>query len=133
MPGRSTTILAMLLNCWRRVHEDNQQKESNQSTFPSCRTRTPESRQGRAQDRPDVRHADLRVGKRQGRGKETVNLSYDQRTKPPLIISGIGVALPSPHRPHFRQHLRLLQHYFRRLFLLVRWIAVLPENPFHNS
>ena len=62
----------MLLNCWRRVHEDNQQKESNQSPFPSRWTRTPESRQGRAQDRPDVWYTDLRVGKRQGRGEETV-------------------------------------------------------------
>ena len=62
----------MLLHCWRRVHEDNQQKESNKSTFPSCRTRTPESPQGRAEDRPDVWHADLRVGKRQGRGEEAV-------------------------------------------------------------
>jgi len=72
MPGQSTTILAMLLSYWRRVHEDNQQKESNQSTFSKRWARPPKSRQGSAQDRPDVWHPDLCMGKRQGRGEEAV-------------------------------------------------------------
>lgn len=90
----------MLLHCWRRVHEDNQQKESNQSPFPSCRTRTPESGKGRSQDRPDVRHADLRVGKWQGRGEETVKFANGYLTTlgtpAPEIRSAIKVAYQQP-------------------------------------
>jgi len=78
------------------------QKEITQCFFPSRRSRTQESCQGRSQDRPDVRHADLRVGKRQGRGEEAVSLSHGQRIQPPLIISGIVAALRSSHPQPFR-------------------------------
>ena len=57
---------------WRETYE-KERPDEEQTVFPSRRTRTPESRQGRSQDRPDAWHADLRVGKRQGRGEEAVN------------------------------------------------------------
>ena len=41
--------------------------------------------------------------------------------------------LLSPRCTHFRQRLSLLQHYFRRLLLLVRRIAVLAKNTLHQD
>ena len=72
MPGQCMTIQAMVLDCWRKDHEDNQQKESNQSAFTSRRSGTAKSGQGSSQNRPDAWHADLRLGERQGRGEETM-------------------------------------------------------------
>ena len=64
-----------MLPSWRRKpREDETQKEITQRFFSSSRTRTQESRQSRAQNCQDVRHADLRVGKRQSRGEEAVKL-----------------------------------------------------------
>lgn len=56
---------------WRETYE-KEKLDGEQTVFPSRRARPPESRQGSAQDRQDVWHADLRVGKRQGRGEEAV-------------------------------------------------------------
>ena len=82
MPGQSTTIPAMLLDCWRKAHEDNQQKENNQSAFTSGRTRAPKGSQSCSQDRPDARHTDLRLGERQGRGEETMMGKVSERQSP---------------------------------------------------
>ena len=57
---------------WRETDE-KEKLDGKQTVFSSRRPSTPKSRQGRSQNRQDVRHADLRVGKRQGRGEEAVN------------------------------------------------------------
>jgi len=82
-PGQSTTTPGTRRAYWREPY-DEEKLDGEQTVLPSRRTCTPESRQSSSQDCTDVWHADLRVGKRQGRGEETMNLSHGQRTTPRL-------------------------------------------------
>ena len=72
-------IQAILHDCWRRAHEGNNKEERDEGLFGSRRPRTPLSGQGSSEDRQDVWDADLRVGKRQSGGKETLNFSNGYR------------------------------------------------------
>ena len=54
------------------AHEENNKEERVEGLFRGGWPRTPESCQGGSQNRQDVWDADLRVGKRQGGGEETL-------------------------------------------------------------
>ena len=93
IPGQSTTIEGTRHAYWRETYE-KEKLDGEQTVLASCRTRTPKSRQGRAQDCPDAWYADLRVGKWQGRGEETVKTEVFRQ----LGLGGRIVALDRSHR-----------------------------------
>ena len=68
------TIRDARRNCWRKVDEAESASEAN-PTAEFCHWRgarfTPRSK-GRAENRANVRHADLRLGKRQGRRQKAI-------------------------------------------------------------
>jgi hypothetical protein len=71
IPGQSTTIQGTRHAYGRETYE-KEKPDGEPTVFPSCWPCTPESRQGRSQNRQDVWHAHLCVGKRQSRGEEAV-------------------------------------------------------------
>lgn len=72
MDGQSTIILDRPLSCWRESHEDYAAGREY-AVHTERRTRTAQRCQSSSQNRQDVWDTDLRVGKRQGGGEETVN------------------------------------------------------------
>ena len=76
MHGQFMIIPGLPQSCWRESHEE----KAADGEHPVCaerRARTPPGCQGGSKNRQDVWDADLRVGKRQGGGKETLSfLTY---------------------------------------------------------
>jgi len=74
MPGACMIIRQLHRGCWNKDHETYSGKERNEGILRRRWTRTPPRRQGRAQDRPHARHADLHLEERQSRRRKTVTL-----------------------------------------------------------
>lgn len=69
--GQSMIIQGRPLGCWRESHEEKS-ADGEYAIRAERRARTPPSRQNSSKNCQDVRDADLRVGKRQGGGEETL-------------------------------------------------------------
>lgn len=69
--GQSMIILDLPHSCWRESHEEKA-ADGEHTIRAERRTRTPSSGQGGSENRQDVWHANLCVGKRQGGGEETL-------------------------------------------------------------
>src|SRR6266480_3558562 len=79
MSGRCTTIRVSHRSSWNVGHEES---ATAKETRKLRRRRRPRSAHGGAQcaqDRADVRHADLRLGERKGRRQEAVTGSRERR------------------------------------------------------
>src|SRR5690242_13950135 len=74
MTGACMIIRQLHRGCWNKDHETYSGKERNEGILRRRWTRTAARRQGRAQDRPHARHADLHLEERQSRRRKTVTL-----------------------------------------------------------
>lgn len=90
-------ILDLPRSCWGESHEDKA-ADGEHTVCTDRRPRTPQSCQGGSKNRQDVWDADLRVGKRQGGGKETVNFDCTyQIILVNMWMSFMGNPQASPH------------------------------------
>ncbi len=74
MDGQSMIILDHPLNCWSESHEDKATDGEYTIRAGGWPCTSPSGESG-SQDRQDVWDTDLRVGKREGGGEETLNFS----------------------------------------------------------
>ena len=66
-------IRAVLHGCWRKAHEESDTKKGDKGFFGGSRPCTSPSGESSSQNRQDVWDADLRVGKWESGGEETVS------------------------------------------------------------
>lgn len=81
--------------CWNKDHETYSGKERNEGILRRRWTRTPARRQGRAQDRPHARHADLHLEERQSRRRKTVTLRLGRLNLAQGVLNSANPEVPN--------------------------------------
>jgi hypothetical protein len=81
MPGQSTTTPGTRPDCWRKDHEEQEQEQrTDERVRHQCRSCLAPSRSAGPSHRARLRHAALRLAKRQGSGREALTGSCSAST-----------------------------------------------------